>query len=886
MKLSELEKSEVLSAYNAYWDSYIKGDVHALASLLDDEYTQIGSVESEVFNNKKDAVHFVQSTIHQVAGKVDMRNRMIQLEAMEHSVLITEHSDLYIFIEGEWTYYAKFRASSLMQKKGEHWKFIHQHSSMPDIRAEEGENIATEKIAKENIELRDAIKRRTIELEQKNRELAMESSLERVRAVAMGMRKPDDLLDICEILFNELRNMGFTELRNAMINIHDDEKSSFLNYDFSEDAGKTITHHFYDSHPVIAKQVKQIRSSSDAFSETVFEGKDLDDWKKFRERKGEKKDQKVDSIQALYYYFYSIGTGAIGISTFSSISEEKRNLMKRFRNVFDFAYRRYLDVAQAEAQTREAQIELALERVRARTMAMQRGEELKEVSHLIFQQVRDLGVPTWCCGFNIWEKDDKECIGWMSTEGKLQPSFRVPMTENPTFIRQYDSRQKGEPFYEEKVEGKALVEHYRYMQSLPDFKPILEEFFKAGYTLPESQVNNAINFSHGNLVFITNRPVPEAWDIFKRFASVFQQTYTRFLDLQQAEAQAREATIEASLERVRFQAMAMQNSDDVGLATATMFTELDKLGIENLRCGIAIISPVQTMEVWSAANTDDGKTIGHTGFFNMNDHPLWQHMFKEWSNRGEFFNYYLQGEEKQAYYRILSKTPGYSISQAIHEIPDQHFHAYFFPEGGIWSFSLKPHTDTENQVLQKFAAVFSLTFRRYQDLKKAEAQTKEAQVEAALERVRSKTMAMHNSQDVGNTVVSMFDQLNKLGVKTNRCGILIFSDTNITEVWTAKSNANGDAALIIGYLDVMIHPMLHNVRTAWKNKEHFFSYELAGENLKDYYTAINNFPGYPTRFNLDDFLKLFTLLHAHCSAPHPFQCGFYLCFPGLCFCFL
>ena len=40
-------------------------------------------------------------------------------------------------------------------------------------------------------------------------------------------------------------------------------------------------------------------------------------------------------------------------------------------------------------------------------------------------------------------------------------------------------------------------------------------------------------------------------DIVKRFAKVFEQAYIRFLDLQKAEAQAREAQIEAALERVR-----------------------------------------------------------------------------------------------------------------------------------------------------------------------------------------------------------------------------------------------------------------------------------------------------------------------------------------------
>ena len=64
-------------------------------------------------------------------------------------------------------------------------------------------------------------------------------------------------------------------------------------------------------------------------------------------------------------------------------------------------------------------------------------------------------------------------------------------------------------------------------------------------------------------MFITNgAPFPKKL-ILKRFAKVFEQTYTRFLDLQKAEAQAREAQIELGLERVRARAMAMQKSDEL-----------------------------------------------------------------------------------------------------------------------------------------------------------------------------------------------------------------------------------------------------------------------------------------------------------------------------------
>ena len=223
-----------------------------MITLLDEHYTQVGSADGEVFSNKKDAVQFLHDTIDQVAGKMEMRNRVTTLEVLETKTkpktggvlsqsdpsggdtpcLINELSDIYVLADGEWIFYSKFRASTLLQKRGKGWKIIHQHSSFPDPRTEEGQNMATEKITAENLQLREAVKRRTIELEQKSRELEIEASLERVRAMALGMRKPDDLPGICEVLFTELHSLGFSEIRNAMINIHDDEKSTFINYDF------------------------------------------------------------------------------------------------------------------------------------------------------------------------------------------------------------------------------------------------------------------------------------------------------------------------------------------------------------------------------------------------------------------------------------------------------------------------------------------------------------------------------------------------------------------------------------------------------------------------------------------------------------------------------
>ena len=123
MSLSKQEESALIQVYDSYWHSYATGDIPTLASFLAEDYTQIGSVETEVFDNKKDAVHFIENTIDQVAGKVDMRNRVKKIEPVDPFVIITEQTDLYVLTEGDWVFYAKFRASSFLQKKDGQWKF-------------------------------------------------------------------------------------------------------------------------------------------------------------------------------------------------------------------------------------------------------------------------------------------------------------------------------------------------------------------------------------------------------------------------------------------------------------------------------------------------------------------------------------------------------------------------------------------------------------------------------------------------------------------------------------------------------------------------------------------------------------------------------------------
>jgi len=52
----------------------------------------------------------------------------------------------------------------------------------------------------------------------------------------------------------------------------------------------------------------------------VLRDEELEEWKKFRIKNGDQPDPKLDTATAIYYYFYSIGSGAVGISNYVPVT--------------------------------------------------------------------------------------------------------------------------------------------------------------------------------------------------------------------------------------------------------------------------------------------------------------------------------------------------------------------------------------------------------------------------------------------------------------------------------------------------------------------------------------------------------------------------------------
>ncbi len=404
----------------------------------------------------------------------------------------------------------------------------------------------------ENEKLKKSLERKTDSLTLMKRSLEIESSLERVRSVTMSMRKQEDSLGICEVLFTELKKFGFTELRNTQIVILNNDNASFLNYDFSDYAGGSIAKIYFGGHAKTREFIDQIKKTDDGFAEFSISGEELDEWRRWRMGNGEADDPKMENINSLHYYFYSIASGAIGISAFKPITVKELDILKRFRNVFGLAYRRYMDVSLAESQARESQIEAALERVRARAMAMQKSDDLGNSVAIVFEELHKLNLGIIRCGIGIINLEKRSADVWSTTitDGNrvMQVSGDESMDIHPLLAGIYDAWLKQEDF-EYILKGKDLNDYYKALT-------------RVNYKLPDSQSLVSGNEEIKQYFFNTLFPAgglfafsdiafsDETRNVMRRFAHVFDLTYTRFNDLKLAEQQ----TEQAKLDLIKLQA--------------------------------------------------------------------------------------------------------------------------------------------------------------------------------------------------------------------------------------------------------------------------------------------------------------------------------------------
>jgi hypothetical protein len=728
MKMTKDIEIEVMEVHNLFWESYARRDIELRFSLCSETVTFIGSGLHERALNKTEYKNINKEGVKQFPDPFQIEFLWTNLSMINEVVACVESEVIWSQKINNEISKDLLRNTTLIKFEMNKWRVVHVHGSVPDYRLKDGDYMTNDQTIIRNKELERQVFERTQdlnktleELEQKNRELEIETTLEKVRTIAMGMREPADMLDVCKTISFQLQSLGVKEIRNVQTAIFYEQRGTYMNYEYYAKHDKTFITEtvFTDNETHNEFATKMLKGKGETFI-THIKGDEVKNWITYQKTTNVFIDKYLETASSLNYYWFSLGPVALGISTYIPLTEDEINLFKRFLKVFELAYQRYLDIEKAEAQAREAQIETALERVRSRTMGMQRSDELQDAAMLLFKQVEDLGLPVFGCGFNIWDDDRKAATAWMAGRDRLQPPFKTISSED-IFLRIFEAAVCGESLFVEEQAGEELKTHYEYMNSIAVFKEIVDKMAKAGQSFPTFQIMHCAYFPQGYLMFISYEPVSNAYDIFKRFAKVFEQTYTRFLDLQKAEAQAREAQIEAALERVRSKAMAMYNTNDLSKTVSTFFKELKSLNVLPWRCGVGQINEeTKTTFLTTTSNTINGESFEVRGTLQQEGHPVLDGIFEHWKLQKEFYPV-LQGNEIRKYYEIIRPQiayPKYPLD-AI-----QYGHFIFIREGFVFAWTENKLSEGELGIFRRFASVLSLTYRRYLDLKEAEEQNR------------------------------------------------------------------------------------------------------------------------------------------------------------------
>ncbi|MDQ3015087.1 MAG: hypothetical protein M3Q73_04450, partial [bacterium] len=96
---------------------------------------------------------------------------------------------------------------------------------------------------------------------------------------------------------------------------------------------------------------------------------------------------------------------------------------------------------------REAKIEAALEKVRSRSLAMHKSDELQEVVNTVFERLKELDMEMDSANIAIFKEGSRDFDYWVASAFQQRSaSFHIPYTELPLTRDLIAARESGSDF--------------------------------------------------------------------------------------------------------------------------------------------------------------------------------------------------------------------------------------------------------------------------------------------------------------------------------------------------------------------------------------------------------------------------------------------------------
>ena len=383
------------------------------------------------------------------------------------------------------------------------------------------------------------------------------------------------------------------------------------------------------------------------------------------------------------------------------------------------------------SKNRDLEIEAALEKIRSCSLTMYRSDKLQEVVVVVFEKLKELGlVFDGGAGIQLFTENSKDSILWVASPGQIDSPSRVNLpydeadfTDNPIILDVWHAKETGEAIYNKTYTRDEKNRYFHYvfkhndLVQIPQF--LRDEIYK---TLSYTQAfvvekhSGVIANSWSGEVF-----PPDEFDVFKRIAKVFEQAYIRFLDLQKAEASAKEAIRQAALDRVRAEIAAMRTVGDLQRITPIIWQELRILGIAFIRCGVFIMDdPAQ--QIHTFLSTPDGNAIASFHLDYAASPPMTD-VVAHWHQNLPYTSHWNSTEFTAIADSLLQQEGVAARAQYLAGLPHEGIYPHFLPfrQGMLYVGNTQGLTDEEMHTVQSVADAFATAYARYEDFNRLEA---------------------------------------------------------------------------------------------------------------------------------------------------------------------
>ncbi len=373
-------------------------------------------------------------------------------------------------------------------------------------------------------------------------------------------------------------------------------------------------------------------------------------------------------------------------------------------------------------------VEAALERVRAKALGMRNSEDISEVSAALFREFEGLEFSLFRSAIIIVDEERDIHEHWVTRSDGMRKVYQVSRKE---FLERFpwayeveEARKQQQKHFVRESAGDALIQFYRVIREV--FKIPEEEYEEIMRILPDRLVTHTIFFSYGRLNLAkTDRLSEDELAVAGRFAEVFEFAYARFLELQKAEGQARQAERRAAVDRVRAEIATMRTSADLERVTPLLWKEMTGVGVPFNRCGVFIMDEGEAQVRAYLADPQGGSLA--TLSLAFDSHPHVSRLVDSWRSKAVQIDEW----DRQGFVDWMGflEDQGQPVDRERYQGGDAPLerlvlHSVPFSQGMLYAGSAS-HLAEEDVVLVKdLAGAFSVAYARYVDFQRLEAQNR------------------------------------------------------------------------------------------------------------------------------------------------------------------